>query len=191
MCPVESSSLRNEGKSEAETSCPNSPAGEVFEIQWHKDLDFCRRIKTAWSCSLWICRLRPISLKSERTGGGFSGSTNSWTAVAATPRTLAPTWYLQEVLNEADVVLGLRWQLLEAPCSLGAAAPAGQRLVLHRHSRQNVHIRCDRSTLVGTSKHYWSGSRKKHPNWKKMPHRMEANVDLHLMLLSYIYPPLS
>lgn len=30
MGPVESSSLRNEGKSEAETSGPNSPAGEVI-----------------------------------------------------------------------------------------------------------------------------------------------------------------
>lgn len=30
MRPVDLSSLRNEGKSEAETSCPNSLAGEVF-----------------------------------------------------------------------------------------------------------------------------------------------------------------
>ena len=66
-------------------------------------------------------------------------------------RSSKPTWNLQEVLDEADVVLGLRWQLLKAPYSLGDAAPAGQRLVLHRHSRQNVHIRCDRSMKTWTT----------------------------------------
>lgn len=61
---------------------------------------------------------------------------------------LKPTWNLQEVLNEADVALGLRRQLLEAPDSLSAAAPAGQRLILHCNLCQNVHVRCDKSTLV-------------------------------------------
>lgn len=143
---MELGSLRNAGKSEAETSCPNSLAGEVYSIQSHKNLGFCRRIKTAWLCSLWICRLQPTSLKSERTGG-FSKSTDSWTPVCF----WKPTWNLQEVLDEADVALGLRRQLLEAPYGLSAAAPAGQRLVLHRHSCQNVHIRCDKSTLVWLS----------------------------------------
>lgn len=59
-----------------------------------------------------------------------------------------PTWNLQEVLDEADVALGLKRQLLKAPYGLGAAAPAGQRLVLHRNSCQNVHVRCDKSTLA-------------------------------------------
>lgn len=125
--------------------------------------------------------------KGQEALGGFSGS---WASVCV-PRTLRPTWYLQEVLDEADVVLGLRWQLLEAPGSLGAAAPAGQRLVLHRHSCQNVHVRCDRNTLLWTSKHQFSGPRKNIQAKKKMTQRMETNVDLHPMLLSYIFPPLS
>lgn len=52
------------------------------------------------------------------------------------------TWHLQEVLDELNVALCLRGQLLEAPGRLGAAAPAGQRLIVHRHPRQNVHVGC-------------------------------------------------
>lgn len=49
-------------------------------------------------------------------------------------------WHLQEVLDEPNVILCLRGQLLEAPGCLSAAAPAGQRLVIHRHARQNIHV---------------------------------------------------
>ena len=61
------------------------------------------------------------------------------------------TWHLQEVLDEADVVLCLCRQLLEAPSRLGAAAPAGQRLVVHRHPRQNIHVGCNTGRSITLS----------------------------------------
>lgn len=69
--------------------------------------------------------------KDRRRGVALAGAPTAGLHAEDAERSVKPTWNLQEVLNEADVVLGLRRQLLEAPCSLGAAAPAGQRLVLH------------------------------------------------------------
>lgn len=193
MGPVESRSLRNEGKSEAETSDPNSHAGEVI---WNSMTQRPGILQADQNSLIMLSLDLPTPThfteirKDRRRWAALAEAPTSGSSVC-TPRTLQPTWYLQEVLDEADVLLGLRWQLLEAPCSLGAAAPAGQRLVLHGHSRQNVHVGCDRSPLVWTSKHQFSGPRKNIQTEKKNDKRMETNVDLHPMLLSYIFPPLS
>lgn len=103
-------------------------------------------IRTAWSCSLWTSPRRPTSLKWETST--VEDVTGSFWRSAGFPvngkRASLRTWHSEEVLDEADVILCLRRQILEAPGRLGAAAPAGQCLVIHRHPRQDVHVRCGR-----------------------------------------------
>lgn len=59
------------------------------------------------------------------------------------------TWHLQEVLDEPNVILCLRRKILEAPGRLRAAAPAGQRLVVHQNPRQHVHVCCREQPTLG------------------------------------------
>lgn len=106
-----------------------------------------QEIKTVWSYSLWTCQLQPTSLKRETkktthdVTGRIGKGDNSLASVSPIMWSVSLwTWHLQEVLNEANVILCLWRQLLEAPSCLGAAAPAGQSLVLNGHPRQNIHV---------------------------------------------------
>lgn len=50
------------------------------------------------------------------------------------------TWNSNVVLDEADIVLCLDWEVVPFPCCRRVCLPTGEGLILNLHFLQNVHV---------------------------------------------------
>lgn len=90
--------------------------------------------KTAGSSNLWTCRHQPISLKRQRVCHRGARAARRGTA----GRRGALTCHSDVILHEANVVLGLRGEVLPLPGPRGVHFPPRQRFVFDLNLLQHL-----------------------------------------------------